>query len=272
MLESAKVPVSYDIQENTLSITTQLCAGKKAVAYFKGSARQIEPAYSGRNKLVYLFDLRKQIPDSLNVCGQSVIPNIKAAVPAGTEYKYYSSHMDVQFPKNALFDTIYFNAIHQLTKDSADVFTIGNPLLPLNRSISVSLRPVSNYSTDKNVGVYRIVGRGFSYEGGRWVNGNMNFTTREFGRFMILRDTIPPTIRFIYANNLAMRFKIQDNMSGIGSYEATLNGKWLLLNYDAKTDAIMSERQSKDEMLKGDLILTVTDNAGNKKVFNYKIP
>ncbi|HEY3430216.1 MAG TPA: M23 family metallopeptidase [Cyclobacteriaceae bacterium] len=272
LLESAKIPVAYDIQENTLSITTQLCSGKKATAYFSGTPKTIEPTYAGRNKVVYLFDLRKQRPDSINVCGQSIVPNIKAAVPAGTEYKYYSDHMDVQFPRNALFDTLYFNAIHQLTKDSADVFTIGNPFVPLNRNITVSLRPVSEYSTDKNVGVYRIVGRGFNYEGGKWVNGNMNFVTREFGRFMILRDTIPPAIRFIYANSQAVRFKIQDDLSGIASYEATINGKWLLLNYDAKSDAIMSERQSKNELLSGDLVLTVTDNAGNKKVLNYKIP
>jgi hypothetical protein len=264
--------VAYDIQENTLSITTQLCAGKKATAYFKGIPKPVDAAYAGRNKVVYLFDLRKQIPDSVNVCGQTLIPNIKASVPAGTEYKYYSNHFDVQFPRNALFDTLYFNAFHQFTKDSADVFTIGNPLVPLNRSINISLRPSSTYSTDKNVGVYRIVGRGFSYEGGKWVNGNMNFTTREFGRFMILRDTVPPSIRFIYANGQAVRFKIQDDRSGIATYEATVNGKWLLLNYDAKSDAIQSERQSKEDILKGDLVLTVTDNAGNKKVFNYKIP
>lgn len=272
MLESAKIPVTYDIQDNTLSITSQNCSGQKAMAWFKGTSRQVEAAYAGRNKIVYLFDLRKEIPDSVNVCGQSLVPNIKATVPAGTEYKYYSNRMDVQFPKNALFDTLYFNAIHQLSKDSADVFTIGNPFVPLNRNITVSLRPVSAYSTDKNVAVYRIVGKGFSYEGGKWVNGSMNFATREFGRFMILKDTIPPTIRFIYANNQAVRFKIQDNLSGIASYEATINGQWLLLNYDAKSNAIMSERKSKDELLKGDLILTVTDNAGNSKTFNYKIP
>lgn len=272
LLESAKIPVTYDIQDNTLSITSQNCSEQKAIAWFKGTSRPVDAAYAGKNKIVYLFDLRKEIPDSVKVCGQSLVPNIKATVPSGTEYKYYSSRMDVQFPKNALFDTLYFNAIHQLTNDSADVFTIGNPFVPLNRNITVSLRPVAEYAIDKNIAVYRIVGRGFSYEGGKWVNGNLNFVTREFGRFMILRDTIPPAIRFIYANNQAVRFKIQDNLSGIASYEATINGKWLLLNYDAKSDAIMSERQSKDELLKGDLVLTVTDNAGNKKVLNYKIP
>lgn len=270
-LETAKIPVAYDIQENTLAISAQPCAGKKAIAYFSGTPRELEPDYFGKGKSVYLFDLRKIIPDSVNVCGQSLIPNIKATIPANTEYKYYSDRFDVQFLRNTLFDTLYLNAAHQLTPDSAEIFTIGNPFVPLNRNISISLRPAMKYSAGKNVAVYRIVGRGYSYEGGRWVNGNLNFTTREFGRFTILADTVPPAIYRIYANQQAVRFKIRDHLSGISSYTATINGKWLLLNYDAKSDIIMSERQSRDELLKGDFELTVTDNAGNKKVYRQKL-
>jgi hypothetical protein len=272
LLESAKVPVAYDIQENTLSITTQACANQKPLAWFSGTASEIEATYFSKGKSVYLFDLRKTIPDSINVCGQSLVPNIKAVIPAGTQYKYYSVPMDVQFPRNALFDTLYFNAVHRLTPDSAEIFTIGNPFVPLNRNISITLRPTLTYSTAKNVGIYRLVGRNYSYEGGKWNNGAFNFTTREFGHFTILTDSIPPTIRFIYANSQAVRFKIDDRLSGIESYEATINGKWLLMNYDAKNDVIMSERKSKDEVLKGDLVLTVTDRAGNKRTLNYKIP
>lgn len=271
LLESAKIPVAYDIQENTLAITTQACADKKPLVYFGGTATEISASYYSKGKSVYLFDLRKTIPDSVNVCGQSLIPNIKAVIPAGTQYKYYSVPLDVQFPRNALFDTLYFNAVHRLTQDSAEIFTIGNPFVPLNRSISITLRPELNYSTAKNVGVYRMVGRNYSYEGGKWLNGSISFTTREFGHFTILTDTVPPSIRFIYANNQAVRFKINDNLSGIDSFEATINGKWLLMNYDSKNDVIMSERKSKSELLKGELVITVTDNAGNKRVLNYKI-
>ncbi len=270
-LEAAKIPVAYDIQENTLAITTQPCLGKKALVYFSGTPNELEPTYFSKSKSVYLFDLRKEIPDSVNVCGQSLLPNIKAVIPAGTQYKYYSVPLDVQFPKNALFDTLYFNALHQLTPGNTEIFTIGSPLVPLNRSVSVTVRPVLSYPSDKNVGIYRIIGKEYSYEGGKWMNGSINFTTREFGHFTILADTVPPTINLIYANNQAVRFKINDNLSGIASFEVTINGKWLLMNYDAKNDVIFSERQSKNELLKGDLELIVTDNAGNKKVLNYKI-
>ncbi len=44
------------------------------------------------------------------------------------------------------------------------------------------------------------------------------------------------------------------------------------MNYDAKSNTIMSEKLNKHELLKGDLVLTVTDNAGNKKIIKHRIP
>lgn len=271
LLEAATVPAAYDIQENTLSLITKTCQ-EPAVMYSNGIPKEILPDYFNAGKSVFLIDLRKNIPDSVNVCGQSLIPNIRATVASGTEYKYYSDRLDVVFPKNALFDTLYFNNNHHVMLDSSEVFTIGNAFVPLSRNISVSLKPLRTYSTGKNIGVYRVVGKGYSYEGGRWSNGSLNFTTREFGNFTILKDNVPPTIQVIYVNNQAARFRIKDALSGINSFEATINGQWLLMNYDAKSNMIMSEKLNPKQPLKGDLILTVTDNAGNKKVYKHKIP
>lgn len=271
-LEAATIPAAYDIQENTLSIITKACPASPATAYINGSAKTILPAYYNVGKSVYLFDLRNEIPDSVNVCGQTLIPNIKATVPSGVEFKYYSERIDIQLPRGSLFDTLYLNTHYQVSADSSEIFTVGSSLIPLNRNISVSLKPAAKYSTDRSVGVYRLVGKGYSYEGGKWINGSLNFSTREFGNFTILQDKVPPTIQVIYVNNQAARFKIKDALSGIHSFEATINGKWVLLNYDAKSNAIVTEKLNKHEPFKGDFVLTVTDNAGNKKVYTQKIP
>jgi hypothetical protein len=271
-LEPAKKPVAYDIQENTLSIATQPCPDNKAVVYVKGiRAQEVEPDYFNASKNVYLFDLRKLIPDSIIVCNQTLIPNIRLSIPSGIEYKFYSNYADVRFPRDALFDTLYFNTNYQHNPDNTEVFTLGNPLVPLNRSISVTLKPTLPYSEQKNTAVYRIVGKGYSYEGGHWVHGNLQFSTREFGNFTILTDSIAPSIAVLSISNQSVRFRIRDNLSGIATFEATINGKWLLMNYDSKTNIITSERLT-NEPLRGVLELIVTDNAGNKKIFTHKIP
>jgi hypothetical protein len=91
------------------------------------------------------------------------------------------------------------------------------------------------------------------------------------GDFTILSDTVPPAITRIYANSNVARFRIGDNLSGIASFEATLNGKWLLMNYDAKTGILVSEKLDPKTSLAGDFELTVTDQAGNKKTYSQKI-
>lgn len=272
LLEPATVPSAYDIQENTLSIITKPCPGVVAKSYAGGTETELLPDYFSAGKSVYLFDLRKQIPDSIKVCDQTLIPNIKATVPSGVDFKYYSERIDVQLPKGSLFDTLYLNANYSVRPDSLEIFTVGSPFVPLSKGVTVSLKPMTKYPADKRIAVYRMVGKGFDFVGGKWLNGSVNFVTREFGNFVILSDKVPPTIRTIYINNQAARFKIDDALSGINSFEATLNGKWLLMNYDAKSNAIMSEKLNKHEVLKGDFVLTVTDNAGNVKVLKHRIP
>ncbi len=272
-LESAKAGITMDLEENTLVLSAKPCADENLSAwlYTKGVAREIEPAYYNAVNAVYLVDLRKTLPDSISLCNQSVVTNFKALVPSETEYKYFSDRMDIRFPNKALYDTLYFSANHFIREDSLEIFSLG-PHVPFSRSISVTLKPTRTYPMSKNTKAYRIRGKSFVYEGGEWANGKLTFAPRELGEFTILSDTIPPAIRRIYANNQAVRFKISDNLSGIASYEATLNGRWLLLNYDAKTNTLYSERLNPKDLLRGDFELTVTDQAGNRKVYTQKIP
>ena len=64
---------------------------------------------------------------------------------------------------------------------------------------------------------------------------------------------------------------MRDGLSGIAYFEATINGKWLLMNYDYKTGIIQSDRLDKTQPLKGDFELKVVDNTGNEKIFKQKI-
>ena len=62
--------------------------------------------------------------------------------------------------------------------------------------------------------------------------------------------------------------KIDDEGSGISNYRATVNGKWILMEYDYKTktltydfnDGIITET-------KNNLKVIVTDNVGNNSTF-----
>jgi hypothetical protein len=241
------------------------------MVYSRGNQRTIEADYFNINRAVYLIDLRKDIPDSVVVCGNAIVPKIKASVPSSREYNYYSDLMDIRFPANALYDTAYLSIDHEIT-EIGETFTIGPRITPLDKSIKVTVRPAKPLIwDDKKMAVYRVSGRSHTYLGGGWENGGIHFATREFGEFTILTDTVAPTIKPITVNATAVRFKIRDNLSGISKYEASINGKWLLMHFDSKSATIWSEKLNKAEPLRGDFKLVVTDMAGNETTYTHKI-
>ncbi|MBU2652029.1 MAG: M23 family peptidase, partial [Bacteroidetes bacterium] len=60
---------------------------------------------------------------------------------------------------------------------------------------------------------------------------------------------------------------IRDNLSGIASWKGTMNGKWILMEYDLKNDLLIYRF---DEMMDPGLNtfrLEVLDNKGNMTVY-----
>lgn len=268
-LPAMSVDPFYEVEENVMAITAQpwLEGGNKATLYLKDSVLQMDPSYSNSRRTVYLVDLRKHLPDSIYVSGKMLVTNFKTVIPPATEYKYYSDKVDIEFPANSLYDTLYLNTSFR----NDDSFTIGDRTIPLNQNIKISYQPVKQYSDDKRIGVYRVVGKSLTYLGSGRSNGRFTFQSRELGNFTVQMDSIAPTIYPVSINNNTVRFKIKDDLSGIASYEANVNGNWLLMHYDAKTAMIWSERLNKKEALSGELELVVTDNAGNKQVYKTNI-
>lgn len=272
-LEEMTTPVFMDFSENILLTTFKACADSpaKAVAYVGPNAREIEADYYNKNRAVFLTDLRETFPDSIVYCDQSVVTNLRKMIVPSRRFNFTSDFVEAEFPENSLYDTLYFQEAYRRDGDD-EIFSIGDRNVPLSKSIAVSLKPRRTYTSADGYAVYRKIGRAHSYVGGDFQNGRISFATREFGDFTILKDNAQPTIRAIYVDRNGARFRIKDNLSGIQSYEATINGEWLLMHYDSKSGSIWAEKLDKTVPLKGAFQLTVTDNAGNKTVFSKKIP
>jgi hypothetical protein len=272
-LENYVFDIGYDITENTMMVIGKPCAASenKAIVYSNGSSYEITPDYFNANRSVYLLDLRALIPDSVSVCDKTVTPRIHVSVPSGTDYTYYGEMMDIQFPLNAIYDTLYLNTDYSM-KGTQEIFSIGTRTIPLHKSINVSLKPGLDYDVRPDVGVYRLAGKAYTYLGkGEWMNGRLNFSTREFGEFTVLRDSVGPKITPLVVNSQAARFKIKDDLSGISRIDAYIDGKWVLMAYDSKSSTIWSRSLKQGDNLKGNFELIITDNAGNKSRYLKKI-
>lgn len=261
--------ISAEIDHQVLAITSQGCAPATLQVFSSGRPVSLSPAYGNAQRQVYLIDLQAILPDSVATCGRTMRFQFRDRVPAAVPYKYYSDWVDIEFPTNALYDTLALETSYW-QKDSAEYFAIGNRLVPLHRSIHVHVHPKINYPATGKWGVYRVEGKRYVPVASEWKNGRVNFSTREFGVFTIRTDTIPPGITPVKSLTHIKRFSIRDNLSGIAYYEANINGSWLLLAYDFKTGILETDHRRKN--LKGLLEVKVVDQAGNETIIRQNLP
>lgn len=263
-----------DIIDHTLQLIVMEAfdSTSEATAFSNASAVTMKPAYGGKYSTTYLVDLKKELPDSIHVAKLTYATNFKARIPSSMAYTYYGENVEVFFPKSSLYSTLYFQVSGAQAEDSTESITLGDPLVPLHRFIGVFWKAKNVTEWKPSLAVYRKTGNDLAYIGGSFTNGRIHFNVREFGTYTLAYDTVPPSIKPIILNSASVSFKIKDNLSGIDRYEATINGKWLLLYLDGKSGTLRSERLDKTIPLKGQLSLTVTDRAGNKETFTTLIP
>ncbi len=87
-------------------------------------------------------------------------------------------------------------------------------------------------------------------------------------------DTIPPEISsvniasgIIKKDRKTVKVRIKDDLSGIRKYKATLNGHWLLMEYDAKNQLLTYFIDERLKPGKNDFAVEVTDQVGNTTVY-----
>ena len=105
---------------------------------------------------------------------------------------------------------------------------------------------------------------------------------KKLGKFKILTDSIPPDINFYnlkndqwISNRKKLTIKINDNESGIKSFNGWINNKWILLEYESKKNMLTYDFEDKvnSNDSKNELVVSVEDNCGNvsmKKITFYR--
>jgi murein DD-endopeptidase MepM/ murein hydrolase activator NlpD len=268
-----KQAIQYDLYENIVKLTANVPEGTEAIVY-KGSAPPlaIQQAYRMGTAGIYLYDLRRNLPDSIRIGSATKRFAYAGTLLPGAEINCRIPEVEMNIPGNALFDTIYLNM-------QKGVMTDGRETIGLNSSSDVFFdyanftwtpqKPYDQihtriYSIDEN-------NRIDDYIGGEWEGNKIKFSSRNLGSFTLWKDTIAPLITYKSFSGNCIRLNISDNSSGIGMISATINGNWILMNYDHKRNLIWSERLDKTVPLKGDFKLEVQDKVGNKRIFEIKL-
>lgn len=236
--------------------------GGLAKFYVGAHTFEMLPAYQNSQSRTYLWDMNFGIPEEIDVCSEVVIVGIDAKIPADMDQLFADKNVKIRFSQRTLLEDLFLRVNHSGSSSS--------PKLEINKAsdnlwseMEVTWN-LPDYSGGKeHVHVYQQSSNGRkSFVGGVWEGQSIRFKTRNFGTFVLDTDNVKPTITPIRVNYSGLRFTIRDNSSGIESFEAKVNGEWLLMRYEHKQAVIWSEKL-KDQALKGPIILKVTDQAGN---------
>lgn len=265
--------VNEDVIDNTLKVTISKRKDEShhnILLYRAGINYELAPDYVIGDEATYLWDLREGLPDSANYCGEKKDFNFEAMVPSQKEFHFYNRRMNIHFPVNALFDTLYLETNYK-KEDGMEFFTFGNIFQPLRRHLTVTLKPEEKYDPKYNA-IYSVDAAGnLYYEGGSWKDNTITFRTRDFYTYTIAADKEPPIITPVKLTQDELMFKVSDKMTGIKSYELTIDDEWVLMHYDYKQDLIWSEKLHDEQKFSGNLKLRVTDSQGNEKIFTRKL-
>lgn len=201
---------------------------------------------------------------------------------------FQTSGIAVEIPGEALYDSLTFgySRAPRVRNSYSALHLLGDPFIPLQQRITVSIKADSLPERLRTkVLLVRIADGKRNPSGGSWKNGYVTGKTWYFGYYTIGVDTIPPKIKPMsqgikshsrkhhhqqpQPKATKLSFTITDNFSGIDTYRATINGKWALMEYDAKNDLLTYTYDNLLKPGKNSFRLTVTDEKGNKASY-YK--
>jgi hypothetical protein len=176
--------------------------------------------------------------------------------PAGTFYDDFALNFDLK------------NKVLHLHDDTVPAHT--------NFIVSISDSKVSKELQEKTF-LARLDGDQIVYNVTNKKDSVFSSKVKTLGKYKLVSDTIAPKVSILkpvegkWVSDDTIQFHISDVSSGIKSYNGYLNGKWVLFEFDNKTNKI--SHIFKDEFLldgANELKIIVSDNVGNSTTFETR--
>lgn len=195
---------------------------------------------------------------------------------------FETEDLKISLPANILYDDLQFKYEKQdpVGRAITPIHHIHDIYTPLHSYMTLSIKVDSINPKYENKALIVALDDKLSFlasEGGEYDNGWITIKTRSFGPYTVMIDTIAPTIKpynVVSGRDMstkdALMMTISDDMSGIDSYRGTIDGKWVLFEYDYKKDRL-TYFFDKNRLEKGKnhtLKMVVADKRNNKSEYS----
>jgi hypothetical protein len=195
--------------------------------------------------------------------------------------QFKTDQLKLKIPKGSLYKDLEFNYHLMPTPPGyySDIHVVHKNTVPLHKRAELKIK-VKNLPEEFQDKALMVMVDDVSGEtipaGGVFSEGWITSTIRSFGHYAVKIDTLPPTIIPLSISNSTtlkessrIRFKIEDDLSGINTIEGKLDGQWALFEYDAKYNLITHyfDPERFELNKRHYLRLTITDNKKNQALY-----
>ena len=187
---------------------------------------------------------------------------------------YEGQGLQLSLKPNSLYNDISFTHKTRKSKGefSGDIHCIHNEETPVHLPYSIALIVDSTIEVDKEKSLICSLTDKNEYSclPSEWHGDTLRAKAREFGDFGIVVDTIAPTLRTKHfkedmTKETFMSFLFEDTLSGESSYDAFVDGEWVLLEYDPKNKTLIHYFDGKISPGQHELLIVVKDLVNNEK-------
>ena len=274
-----KIQRSYVAPNNKLSVFKEV--KNRGVINFSDARTHkirymVRDALGNMSNLVFYVRSRPPANEGGGLTTQGIGPAQVFTYKADNQFE--RSNCRLYVPKEALYDDLPFEytVTPPVNGSYAYVHHLQNKNSPLHTFCALSIKAESMPAHLEGKAVIVEVGANnrFSSRGGSFENGWVKTRIRDFGNYTVAVDTEPPVIRPVnivpnkkVTKQSTIQVKVSDNLSGIKVYRGTLNGKWILMDYDEKNRLLVYSFDENIKTGKNHFVLMVADAAGNSTLY-----
>lgn len=224
---------------------------------FKGNTLEINVPIEGANQEI-------KYPKKQTITEDYIYANQATAITKG--------RFNVFIPDESLYEDTYLSI-----EAKGDTLNFHKDIVPLHKSATITYDANQYQGSDfDKLYIGRLNYRGYPYYSDTYKNGKkLSTRVKTFGTYCIALDTIKPKIKPInfkdgqwISNEKELKLYIEDKQTGISNYRATINGKYILTEYDPKKDVIVYDfADGVNIETENNLKVIVVDNVGNSATF-----
>jgi hypothetical protein len=172
--------------------------------------------------------------------GQSAAYPKRTGIPfiPGQINVFENNYLRFYLPQNYIYDSFHF-IYKAIPSANGQVHELHSPLVPIHSYFPVSIAADSRFVDTSHIIMKRSYGGKDDFKKAVLANGMYTAKFREFGRFELIEDDLPPVITSLNLKNGMnlgssrwIKFAVTDNCKEIKSFHAWLDGQWLLFSND----------------------------------------